>query len=182
MMKNPGYSKEEIDLLKAECEEEGNIFVLIEEDEDEDMDDDGDFAHFQFVGMHEGQEVIYDTIMSTLSFHHSSLLYEEAENKVKKVYKDFLAYEDRPADYKVNVEAEELMEEFIQEMEDEETIKVSEFVDKELDFDFGIGLEVALNIEEITFDDIEQFIEDFNSGKLKLDKTLYSFKNGFDED
>ncbi len=180
-MENPGYSKEEIDLLKAECEEEGNNFVLIEDEDDEDMDDDGDYAHFQFVGMHEGKEVIYDAIMSTLSFHHSSLLYEEAEKKVKKLHKDFLAYEDRPSDYVVNPEAEELMEEFIEEMEDEETIKVAEFVTKEFDFEFGIGLDIALNIEEITFDDIEQFIEDFNAGKLELDKTMYSFKNGFED-
>ena len=48
--------------------------------------------------------------------------------------------------------------------------------------DFGIGLDAALNVEEITVEVIEKFINDFNNGTLKLDKTAYSFKHGFDED
>jgi hypothetical protein len=176
---NEGYSKKEIELLKEECEEEGLNFVLIEDEDD--LDDSGEYARFQFVGKHEGQEVIYDALLSTLAMHHTSLLYEEAEKKVKKVYKDYIPHEERPKNYKINEEAEQMMEELIEEMEDEETIKVSEFVDKDLDFEFGIALEVALNVEEITADVIEKFIEDFNGGNLKLDKTLYSFKHGFED-
>lgn len=177
---NEGYTKEEIDLLKKECIAEGQNFVLI--DDDEEFDDSGEFFHFQFIGMHEGKEVIYDTIMSTLALHHSSLLYEEAEAKVVKIYKDFVPYEDRKPNYKPNEQAEEMMEELIEEMEEEETIKIAEFVEKDLDFEFGIGLEVSLNMEEITLDTIEKFIADFNAGTVVLDKTLYSFHHGFDED
>jgi exonuclease VII small subunit len=181
-MKNPGYEKEEIDLLKAECVEEGLSFVMVEdEDFGEDFEDEDQYVHFQFVGMHEGQEVIYDTILSTLSMHHSALLYEAAEEKVMKIYKDFVPYELRKPNHKPNEEAEQMIEELIEEMEDEETIKVAEFVNKELDFEYGIGLEVGLNLEEITIEDIESFIADFNAGTLKLDKTLYSFKNGFED-
>ena len=67
-------------------------------------------------------------------------------------------------------------------MEDEETIKVSEFVEIELDFEYGIGLDIALNVEEITVEVIEDFIKNFNAGTVKLDKTMYSFKHGFEED
>lgn len=177
---NDGYKKEEIEQLKAECEEEEQIFVLVEDEED--VSDENEFAHFQFVGKHNGQEVIYDALLSTLSLHHSSLLYEEAEKKVAKLYKDFVPFEDRVEGAKVNEEAEQMIEELIEEMEDEETVKVAEFCDIDLDFEYGIGLDVALNVEEITVETIENFINDFNNNNLKLDKTAYSFKHGFDED
>jgi hypothetical protein len=180
MMMNDGFKQEEIDQLKAECEDEGQNFVLVEDEED--FDDESEFAHFQFVGMHEGKEVIYDALLSTLSLHHSSLLYEEAEKKVIKIYKDFVPFEQRVEGVKVNEEAEQMIEELIEEMEDEETIKVSEFVEIELDFEYGIGLDIALNVEEITVEVIEDFIKDFNAGTVKLDKTMYSFKHGFEED
>ena len=176
---NLGYTKEEIDKLKKECLEEGQNFVLVEDEED--FDDEGEFVHFQFVGTHESKEVIFDTIMSTLSLHHSSLLYEEAENKVSKIYKDYVPYEDRTETTKVNQEAEQMMEELIEEMEDEETIKVCEFIDIDTDFEYGVGLEVALNIDEITVETIEDFIKNFKANTLKLDKTMYSFHNGFED-
>jgi len=175
---NAGYTQEEIDLLKEECEELGQSFVLVDEDEPE---EEADYVQFQFVGKHEGKEVIYDAVLSTLSMHHSSRLYEEAEKKIAKIYKDFVPYELRDENSPVNEEAELMMEELIQEMEDEETIKVSEFVEVDLDFDFGIGIDAALNVEEITVEVIEKFISDFNSGTLQLDKTLYSFKDGFED-
>lgn len=175
---NAGYTQEEIDLLKEECEELGQSFVLVDEDEPE---EEADYVQFQFVGKHDGKEVIYDAVLSTLSMHHSSRLYEEAEKKISKIYKDFIPYELRDENSPVNEEAELMMEELIQEMEDEETIKVSEFVETDLDFDFGIGIDAALNVEEITVEVIEKFISDFNNGTLQLDKTLYSFKDGFED-
>jgi hypothetical protein len=180
-MINSGFEKEEIEKLKNECREEGQSFVFVEDEDEEDFEDDGDFVHFQFVGEYEGKEVIYDTILSTLSLHHNSLLFEEAEKKVMKLYKDYVPYENRPANAKVNEEAEQMIEEFIEEMEDEETIKVAELIEVDPDFEFGIGLEVALNVEEITLEVIEKFISEFNAGTLKLDKTLYSFKNDYED-
>ncbi|MBK9936379.1 MAG: hypothetical protein IPP61_18190 [Cytophagaceae bacterium] len=176
---NPGFDKKEIETLKAECLEEGQNFVLVD-DEDE-FEDEGEFYHFQFIGQYEGKEVIYDAVLSTLSLHHSSLVYEEAENKVMKLYNDYVPFEDRNEKTKVNEDAEQMLMELIEEMEEEETIKVSEFVDIDPEFDYGIGIEAALNIDEINLETIEKFIEDFNSGKLKLDKTMYSFKNGFED-
>ncbi|MGL4334625.1 MAG: hypothetical protein ACRCSC_06135 [Lactococcus garvieae] len=175
---NAGYTQEEIDLLKQECLEEGLSFVLIE-DEDDDLDEEEnvEMAHFQFVGKHEGKEVIYDALLSTLSLHHSSMVYEEAEKQVLKIHKDFVAPQERTDSYKENEDADLLLEELMQELEDDETVKIAEFVEKVMDFDYGIGLEVALNVEEITAEVIEDFIEKFNSDTLKLDPTLYSFKH-----
>lgn len=174
---NAGYTQEEVDLLKEECKELDQNFVLI----DDEPEEEADYVQFQFVGQHEGKEVIYDAVLSTLSMHHSSRLYEEAEKKISKIYKDFVPYELRDENSPVNEEAELMMEELIQEMEDEETIKVSEFVELDFDFDFGIGIDAALNVDEITVEVIEKFISDFNTGTLKLDKTLYSFKDGFED-
>lgn len=174
---NPGYSKEEIDLLKAECEELGQNFVLV----DDELEEEADYVQFQFVGKHEGKEVIYDTVLSTLSMHHSSKLYEEAEKRIARIFPDFVPFEKRKDDTKINEEAELMMEEIIQEMEDDESVKVAEFIELDMDFDFGIGVDAAINVEEITEEVIEKFISDFKNKTLKLDKTLYSFKDGFED-
>lgn len=174
---NAGYTQEEVDLLREECEELGQNFVIV----DDEPEEEADYVQFQFIGKHEGKEVIYDAVLSTLSMHHSSRLYEEAEAKVSKIYKDFVPFEQRDENTVVNEEAELMMEEFIQEMEDEDTVKVAEFVELDFDFDFGIGIDAALNVEEITVEVIEKFISDFNNGTLKLDKTMYSFKDGSED-
>jgi len=176
---NLGFDPEEIQLLKEECAEEGSNFVLVEDDME--MSDSGEMAHFQFVGLYEGKEVIYDAVINTLQIYHNSLVYEEAEKKVAALYKDFLPLEQRTEAYKPNEEAEILLEELIEEMEDEETIKVAEYIEIDPSFEYGVGLDVGLNVTEITVEVIEKFIEDFNAGTLQLDKTLYSFKLTDDE-
>lgn len=177
---NKGFEKEEIEKLKAECAEEGQTYVFVEDEDD--LDDSGEFVHFQFVGKKDGKEVIYDALMYTLHMHYNSLLYEEAEKKVMKVHKNYVPYDERTEKYKVDEDAEQLLEEFMEEMEEEETVKVAEFLEIDEEFEFGIGLEVALNVEEITPDTIADFITNFNSDKLKLDKTLYSFKNDIEDE
>ena len=65
---------------------------------------------------------------------------------------------------------------------DNESFKVTENIEIDEDFEYGIGIDVALNVEEITQETIENFINDFNAGKLKLDNTLISFKNEDDQE
>ncbi len=172
---NAGFDPEEIQMLKEECAEEGNSFVLVE-DEDMELSETGEMAHIQFVGMYDGREVIYDAVINTLQIYHNSMVYEAAEKKVAAIYKDFLPLEQRTPDYKVNEEAELLIEELIEEMEEEETIKVAEYIEVDTDFEYGVGLDVGLNVPEITVEVIEKFIEEFNEGTIQLDTTLYSFK------
>lgn len=172
--KNPGYDPNEIAKLKAECAEEGSNFVLVEDDQD--FSDTGEYVQFQFVGKYNGEEVIYDAALFTLELHYGSMVVEAAEEKVKKIDKNFVSIEERGPGYKPNEESDALVQEFIEELEEEDAIKVSEFCEMDFDFDFGIGLEVALNVGEITEEIITKFIEDFNAGTLELDKDLYSFK------
>ncbi len=180
MKNNPGFDPKEIEQLKAECQAEGQSYVEVEDEQD--LDGTGEYVQIQFVGKYEGKDVIYDAAIYTLGLHHSSLIMEEAEKKVSKIFKDFKPIEERTEKYKVNEEADEMLQEFIEELEEDESIKVSEHVEIDTDFEFGIGLEVGLNVTEITEEVIEDFIRDYNSDKLKLDTTLFSFKHDESED
>jgi hypothetical protein len=170
---NEGFDPIEIDELKKECEQEGQNYVIVEDEDG--MNDSGEFAHFQFVGKYEGKEVIYDAVMGTLRLNHSSLVFEEAEKRMKKSHPNYIELEKRKPNYKEDEEMELMLEEIIEELEEEEVVQVSEFVEVETDFEYGIGLDVALNVEEIDNEVITKFVNDFNAGTLNLDKTLYSF-------
>ncbi|WP_435355041.1 hypothetical protein [Emticicia sp. SJ17W-69] len=172
---NEGFDPIEIAELKKECEQEGQNYVIVEDEDG--MNDSGEFAHFQFVGNYEGKEVIYDAVMGTLRLNHSSLVFEEAEIRMKKAYPNYIEIERRKPNYKVDEEMELMLEEIIEELEEEEDFKVSEFVEVETDFEYGIGLDIALNVEEIDNEVITKFVNDFNAGTLKLDPTLYSFSS-----
>ncbi|RFS14777.1 hypothetical protein [Emticicia sp. C21] len=172
-MKNEGFDPQEIAELKAECQQEGQNYVIVEDEDG--MNDSGEFAHFQFVGKHNGQEVIYDAVMGTLRLNHSSLVFEEAENRMKKSYPDYIEVDKRKPNYKVNKDMELMLEEIIEELEEEEVIQVAETLEIDEDFEYGIGLDIALNVEEIDSEVITKFVNEFNAGTLKLDPTLYSF-------
>jgi hypothetical protein len=172
---NEGFDPVEIAELKKECEQEGQNYVIVEDEDG--MNDSGEFAHFQFVGMHEGKEVIYDAVMGTLRLNHSSLVFEEAEARMKKAYPNYVEIDRRKPNYKIDEDMEMMLEEIIEELEEEEDFKVSEFVEVETDFEYGIGLDIALNVEEIDNEVITNFVNGFNTGTLKLDPTLYSFSS-----
>lgn len=172
-MKNEGFDPQEIAELKAECQQEGQSYVIVEDEDG--MNDSGEFAHFQFVGKHDGEEVIYDAVMGTLRLNHSSLVFEEAENRMKKSYPSYVEVDKRKPNFKANEDMELMLEEIIEELEEEEVIQVAEFVEIDEDFEYGIGLDIALNVEEIDDKVITKFVNEFNAGTLKLDPTLYSF-------
>lgn len=179
---NMGYDPHEIKELKLECEEAESNFVFAEDEEGEGIDEYGEFANIQFVGKHNGKDVIYDAMVFTLRMHYESVLYEKAEKEVMQHYPDYICLEERDDKYVPNEEAEEMIEELIEQMEEEDVIKVQEQVEKEIDgFEYGIGLEVCLNVEELTENILTKFVDDFNSGNLKLDNTLYSFKSEEEE-
>jgi hypothetical protein len=183
--KNEGYDPAEIALLKQECEKEGSTFVYFEDEEDFGHSAD-EYAHFQFIGTKDGQEVIYDAVIYTLRLHHSSLVYEAAEKKVIKQFPLYVPMENRDENFKANEaldeEVELLITELIEEIEENEDIKVAENVEVDEDFEYGIGLDVCLNVAEIDDEVVENFIADFLGNKLDLDKTLYSFSAEEDDD
>jgi hypothetical protein len=77
----------------------------------------------------------------------------------------------------LDYEVEMMILEIIDEIEENDDIKVSEYVEIDEDFDFGISLEAGLYVEALEEEVIEKFISDFNANSLKLDSSLYSFKS-----
>ena len=69
-------------------------------------------------------------------------------------------------------EVELMITELIEEIEENEEIKVAENVEVDEDFEYGVGLDVCLNVEEIDDEVVEKFIEDFLGNKLDLDKNF----------
>ncbi|GAB4045315.1 hypothetical protein [Spirosoma litoris] len=182
--KNEGFDPEEISALKEECKQEGKSFVIVEDD-DLDTLDEGECVHIQFPGHYQGEEVIFDTLVYTLRLHHSSLVYEMAVEQVRKTFPEYVPPEERKPNYKIDPELEEEAEtaltEIIEEIEELETVKVQEHVEVDAQSDYGIALDVCLNVEEITDDVIEDFIAHFKSNTLSLDTTLYSFSSEEEE-
>ncbi len=178
--KNEGYAPEEIEGLREECRETGRSFIYVE-DEDLDVLESGECAHIQFVGKDFGDDVIFDGLIYTLRLHHSSTVYETAVEQIRKSHPEYVPPEDRQPGYSIDAakdeEIEELLTELIEELEETEAVKVQEHVELEHDFEYGIGIDVCLNVEDINDEVIENFISKFNSGTLKLDTTLYSFTN-----
>lgn len=178
VQQNKGYSKEVIEEYRAEMVSKGVSFLYDDEDEQTD-----EYAHFFFLGKHEGKEVIYDAVLYTLRMHHESELYEIAEHRAAKhfpQYKKINYEEDENGNLEPLDELEEeiglFMAEVIMELEEDESVKVKEHVQLDANVEFGVSLDVGLHVERVTPEVINKFIREFNEDTLKLDTTLYSFQ------
>ncbi|WP_226389503.1 hypothetical protein [Penaeicola halotolerans] len=183
-LKNEGFDSKEINKLRGELKQSGKPYKIIESE-----DNSEEYVNFYFIGMYEGREVIYDAVIYTLRLHHSSELYEIAEHKAAQKfpnYKTINYNEDENGNMApLSNEEEEIglfMAEVIADLEEEETVKVSEHVEIDLHHDYGIGLDIGLNVEVVDDTVIRKFIKEYNDDTLKLDKTLYSFMSEDDED
>ena len=183
--KNEGYEPAEIEMLQDECRAAKASFVYVEEDEDEDEEAD-EIVHIQFVGKYKNESVIYDAVVYTLRLHHGSLVYEQAIEQVQKLYPTYKSIEERDENYKmapkIQEEADELLTELMEAIEEDEEVKVKEHIDIETDFEYGVSLDVCLNVPAITDEVIEGFIRSFNDGTLRLDTTLYSFSSSEEDE
>lgn len=176
-MKNQGFDSQEIEALRKEIAATGQLF-LVNEDE---MNNE-DFAFFYFIGKHEGKEVIFDAAMYTLKMYHSSKLYELAEEAAKEKYPDYEGWDldlDEEKEPKPTTELDEEIENYkatvMMELEEEGDLQVQEHINYDESFDFGVGIEVCLNVEEITPSVINDFVKEYQEGSFKLDPALYSF-------
>ena len=148
-----------------------------------------EFAHFFFVGTHQGREVVCDAVIYTLRLEHSSQVYETADQRATEQFPKY-----RPWDFEVNEAGELVMPadldeevelykaEVMMELEEEEAIKVKEYLTVDESFDYGIGVEACLNVEEVTAEVINKFVKDFSAGSVALDDTYYAFHSEDDED
>lgn len=184
MNQNVGFDPETVENLKKELVSLRKSYKIVQSEDNSD-----EYVNFYFVGMYEGKEVLYDAALYTLRLHHSSEVYELAEHLAAKKFPNFkgIKYEeDENGNLKpLTSEEEEIgwfMTEIIMEIEEEESVKVQEFVDLDTNHDFGIGLDAALNVDEINDKVITKFVKDFNDDTLTLDDTLFAFQSEEEED
>ena len=177
MKQNDGFDIQEIENVKAEFPEGQSYLMINSEDNTE------DYKNFYFIGEYEGQGVVFDAAIYTLRLRHSSEIHELAEYKVAQKYPEYqsISYEeDENGDIAPLGEKQEeiglYLTEVMDELEEEEAVKVVEHVDIDSNIDFGIGLDIGLHVDTVTHEVIEKFIADYNSGSLKLDQTHYSFQ------
>jgi hypothetical protein len=178
MIENKGFDPATIQEYKNKMTALGVTFL--EDDEDQRNDE---YAHFYFIGLFEGKEVIYDTVMYTLRLQHESELFEIAEHRAAKHFPEYRKIEYEEDENGNLVALDPLQEEIglyiaevIMELEEEEAVKVKEHVDLDVNTDFGVALDVGLQREKISDGDIDKFIQDFNEDSLQLDENLYSFQ------
>src|SRR5690554_2655647 len=177
--KNEGFSTESIEALKQELTASGKSYKIIPSE-----DNSEEFVNFYFVGMYEGKEVIYDAALYTLRLHHSSEVYELAEHKAAQKFPNFKGIhyeEDENGNLKPLSAADEeiglFITEIILELEEEEEVKVQEFIDIDTNHDYGIGLDAALNVDYINDQAISKFVREFNDDSIVLDDTFYAYQS-----
>lgn len=178
-LKNKGFDPDELEKLRSVLTSGNQSYFVNPESENSD-----EYVNFFFLGMFEGKEVIYDAALYTLRLHHASEVYELAEHEAAKRFAEFngISYEEdengnlMPLS-SIDEEIGWFITEMIMEIEEEETVKVQEFLDMDTNHDYGIGLDVALHVDEITHEVIERFIQDFNEDTLELDNTFYSYQS-----
>ena len=169
---NPGFSSQEIEKIKAACAKAKRSYVLQEEDTFEDG-----FAQFFFVGTHEGKPVVFDAFLYLLEMEYFENLINDAIAATKETYPKF-----KNADFEeLTGEHIEIMEQVAEELAKDEQYDVCEFIDIDTETEFGVAIDVCLNVPEVTHEVIEKFVKDFTSNKLKLDPTFYSFSVDFDD-
>ncbi len=177
-MLNKGFAPHVIQEYKNRILSSHTTFLLDENDEVTD-----EYAHFYFVGLYEGKEVVYDAVMYTLRLQHESELYEIAEHRAAKHFPEYrkITYEEDENGNLATLDPlqEEIglyIAEVILELEEEEAVKVREHVDLDPNVDFGVSLDIGLHLEKVTMHDIEKFVRDFNEDNLHLDDSHYSFQ------
>jgi hypothetical protein len=181
---NEGFSPKKIQELREKLKAKNAPYLVAESEDNSD-----EYVNFFFISQYEGKEVIYDAVIYTLRLHHHSELFELAEHKAAQKFPAFkkINYEeDENGDLMaLNPQDEEIglfITEMMLELEEEEAVKVQEHVEVDPDIDFGISLNVGLNVERVDDGVIRKFIREFNSGTLQLDSTLYSFQTEDEEE
>lgn len=161
---NVGYNPENISQIKQAAAHAGFSFVLNDQQEQDDQS-----AYFFFVGKNDGKEVIFDTFIYTLRAEYELQLYELAESRLQEKFPNLKNVEDATED-QLNY-----LDMIVDDIEQEDEITVVEFINIDEAVDFGVSIDVCLNVETITPEIIEKFVQDFNADKLDLSDEEYSF-------
>lgn len=182
-IQNPDIHPPSIEDLKSQMASANKNHVVIDSE-----DNSEEYINFYFIGMYEGKEVVYDAAIYTLRLHYHSELYEVAEHKAAKFFPEFesIRYkEDENGDLEILDDKEEeiglYMAEVMMELEEEGEIKVKEHVEVDPNLDSCVGLDAALNVDEINDSVISDFVKKYNADTLELDHTYFTFQTQDEE-
>ncbi len=174
---NKGFDPKVIADYRNKMKAKNQNFLIIDSEDNSD-----EYVNFNFVGTYEGKEVIFDAVLYSLRIHYHSELFELAEHKAAQRFPNYKSIdyeEDENGNMKaLNDEMEEIglyLAEVMMELEEEEAVKVQEHLYLDPNVDFGVGLDVGLNVEQVTPEVISKFVRQYNEDKLELDETLYTF-------
>jgi hypothetical protein len=162
---NEGFNPEKIAALKEACKQAKKSFIYVTDEHEPDEDS----AHFQFVGKHDGKEVIFDAFIYTLRAEYEMAVFDQAEQLVKEKFPTYTNFEE------ATEEQQDYLDLMSDEIESADEVGVSEFVNIDEAVEFGVGIDICLNVEEINDEVIEKFVREFNDGTLELDDSVYSF-------
>jgi hypothetical protein len=162
---NAGYNPENISQIKQAAAHAGFSFVLNDQQEEQDEQS----AYFFFVGKNDGKEVIFDTFIYTLRAEYELQLHELAESRLLEKFPNLASVDDANEDQLIYFDM------LLDDIEQEDEISVVEFINTDEAVDFGVSIDVCLNVDEITPEVIEKFVQDFNADKLDLSDEEYSF-------
>ena len=178
MSKNPGFDPQEIEKVKQQAATEGRNYILTPDEPQE-----AELAHIQFTGIWNGQETIFDAAVCTLSLAYDSKLYELAEIEARKEFPDYEGWDKDPEDLEdakvgfdeMPEEIQEYLQDTMQFLETEGEVTVQEFVEVSEDFGYGIGLEVALHVEELSQEVLMEFVRQYTTGTFVPNPDVFSF-------
>jgi hypothetical protein len=169
---NKGYDAAEIARIKAEAAKTGRSFVW---NTTQERDEEG--AYFYFVGTDgDGKEVVYDSFLYTLRADYELAVYDLAEQRLLEKFPKFSGIESASEDEL------DYLDLLVDEIETEDEVAVVERIELDEAAEYGVSLDVALNVDEVNEDVIEKFVTEFNADTLILDDTEYSFSHAAGED
>lgn len=165
---NAGFAADEIADMERQIKASGHQFVYA----DKEISDD-DYAEIHFIGMYKGHPVIFDAAIYTLALAYENELYEAAEQRALQKYPDY--YNGNPKGVSEE-DFEDYLALMMAEIEEEGSIKVAEKLEFDESFEYGVGLEVCINVPQLDANTIDKFISKFNNNQFVPDPTLYSFE------
>ena len=163
---NKGFDPKEIAKIKDACNKTNKPFTIVQNN----LETEG-HANFFFVGKHQDKEVIFDAFIYPLEMEYFSGIFETA---IELVIEDNSKFEK--ADFSQETgEHIELLHQTTEALTKESDFDIQEFLELDEDNDYGIALDVCLNVNEISEETIHDFVTKFNEGTFELDSTFYSF-------
>ncbi len=167
-MQNEGYSAEAVKKIRDKALKEGRDFVI-----NDDIERTAESVCFYFTGEYKGNAVVFDACLFALRVEYEMAVFSLAEERVEDTFPDFNLEVEMENE---ESESMEYFDEKVAEIEINEEIQVSEYIDFDEAVSYGVGLDVCLKVKEVTDDTVAKFISNFNKGAFKLDPKSYTFR------